>query len=413
MISADVLVVGSGAGGSVASLELVKQNFKVVLAEAGEDIDLERAGSSYRPAISSIEILRVEGLGGTTLVSMGNMLVTRDLIERFRGLGVDLTAEVQELCRLASASKIPEDKLPPFAKKFIHVAERIGLKAEVMPKSIDFSKCTGCGRCAYGCPTRAKASALDLVKAAVRQGLRLLTRFRVDKLQRRQGKVVAEGFANGTRLKVECKALVLAAGALETPKLLAQLHDDEGVGRNLFVDPFVTVGGPYDGPSSSEGIPMAAYIDFGDFLLSPHYSGFLQLQLAIKGVDLKSRSIASIMVKVADEGKGVVWPDGVVETRMTRRDLKVLERGVEKAKELLLELGAKEDEIAMTHVRGAHPGGTAAIGHVVSRDLTISGCDGVFVADASLIPPPLGKPPILLIMSLAMRVAKRVSEYLR
>jgi len=35
------------------------------------------------------------------------------------------------------------------------------------------------------------------------------------------------------------------------------------------------------------------------------------------------------------------------------------------------------------------------------------------VADASLIPPPLGKPPILLIMSLAMRVAKRVSEYLR
>ena len=413
MINADVLVVGSGAGGSVASLELVRRNFKVVLAEAGEDLDLERAGCSYRPVISSIEILRSEGLGGTTLVSMGNMLVTRDLVERFKGLGVDLTAEVQEVCRLASVSRIPEDKLPPFAKKFIHVAERVGLKAEVMPKSIDFSKCIGCGRCAYGCPTRAKASALDLVKAAVQQGLRLLTRFRVDKLQRRQGEVVAEGFANGARLKVECKALVLAAGALETPKLLAQLHDDEDVGRNLFVDPFVTVGGPYDGPSSSEGIPMAAYIDFGDFLLSPHYSGFLQLQLAIKGVDLKNRGIASIMVKVADEGKGVVWPDEVVEARMTRRDLRALERGVEKAKELLLELGVREGEIAMTHVRGAHPGGTAAIGCVVSRDLTINGCDGVFVADASLIPPPLGKPPILLIASLAMKVAKRVSEYLR
>jgi choline dehydrogenase-like flavoprotein len=413
MINADVLIVGSGAGGSVASLELVRQNLKVVLAEAGGGIDLEKAGLGYRPVISSIEVLRIEGLGGTTLVSMGNMLVTEEVLERFKGLGVDLTAEIREVCRLTSVSKIPEDKLPPFAKRFVDVAERVGLKAKVMPKSIDFNKCIGCGKCAYGCPTRAKISALDLIKASTQQGLMLLTRFRVDKLQRRQGEVIAEGFVDGNKIKVGCKALVLAAGALETPKLLAQLHDDENVGRNLFVDPFVTVGGPYDGPPSSEGIQMAAYVDFRDFLLSPHYSGFLQLQLAIKGVELKDRGIASIMVKVADEGKGVAWPDGVVEVRMTRRDLRVLERGVEKAKELLLELGVREGEIAMTHVRGAHPGGTAAIGCVVSRDLTITGCDGVFVADASLIPPPLGKPPILLIMSLAMKVARRVCEYLR
>jgi len=413
MISTDVLVVGSGAGGSIASLELVKHNLKVVLAEAGEEVDLERARSGYRPVISSIEVLRGEGLGGTTLVSMGNMLITKELTERFKGLGVDLTAEVREVCKLTSVSKIPADKLPAFAKKFVEVAEKVGLRAEIMPKSIDFDKCIGCNRCAYGCPRGAKISALDLIKAGVRQGLTLLTQFRVDKLYRRREKVMAEGLMNGNRLKIECKALVLAAGALETPKLLAQLDDDEDVGRNLFVDPFVTVGGPYDGPPSSDGIQMAAYVDFGDFLLSPHYTGLLQFQLAAKGIDLKGKGIASIMVKVADEGRGVVWPDGVVETRMTRRDLKVLERGVEKAKELLLELGVKEDEIAMTHVRGAHPGGTAAIGHVVSRDLTISGCDGVFVADASLIPPPLGKPPILLIMSLAMRVAKRVSECLR
>jgi len=397
----------------VASLELAKRNFKVVLAEAGEGVDLARARLGYRPVLSSIEVLKCEGLGGTTLVSMGNMLVTGELLERFKGLGVDLAAEVQEVCKLMSVSKTPADKLPAFARKFVEVAERVGLKAEVMPKSVDFDRCMGCGRCAYGCPNEAKVSALDLVKAGVRQGLMLLSRFRVDKLHKRQGRVVAEGAMDGKRLKVECRALVLAAGALETPKLLAQLHEDENVGRNLFVDPFVTVGGPYDGPPSSDGIQMAVYVDFSDFLLSPHYTGLLQFQLTARGVDLKGRGIASIMVKVADEGKGVVWPDGVVETRMTRRDLKVLERGVERAKELLSELGVRENEIAMTHVRGAHPGGTAAIGYVVSRDLTIDGCDGVFVADASLIPPPLGKPPVLLIMSLAMRVARRVCEYLR
>jgi choline dehydrogenase-like flavoprotein len=413
MISTDVLVVGSGAGGSVASLELTKQNFKVVLAEAGEGVDLARARLGYRPVLSSIEVLKCEGLGGTTLVSMGNMLVTGEMLGKFRSLGVDLTAEVQEVCKLMSVSKTPADRLPAFAKKFVEAAERAGLRAEVMPKSIDFDKCIECGRCAYGCPKGAKVSALDLIKVGVRQGLVLLTRFRVDKLRKSQERVVAEGVVDGNRLKVECRALVLAAGALETPKLLAQLHDDENVGRNLFVDPFVTVGGPYDGPSSSDGIQMATYVDFSDFLLSPHYTGLLQFQLATRGVDLRGRGIASLMVKVADEGKGVVWPDCVVETRMTRRDLRILERGVEKAKELLSELGAREDEIAMTHVRGAHPGGTAAIGYVVSQDLTIDGCDGVFVADASLIPPPLGKPPVLLIMSLAMKVARRVCEYLR
>jgi heterodisulfide reductase subunit A-like polyferredoxin len=156
MISTDVLVIGSGAGGSVASLELVKQNFKVVLAEAGGDVDLERAGSSYSPVTSSIEVLRSEGLGGTTLVSMGNMLVTEGIIERFKGLGVDLTAEIREVCGLTSVSKIPVSKLPRFARRFIEVAEKVGLKAEVMPKSIDFDKCIECGRCAYGCPSESE-----------------------------------------------------------------------------------------------------------------------------------------------------------------------------------------------------------------------------------------------------------------
>lgn len=413
MIAADVIIVGSGAGGSIVSCDLVNRGLKVVLVDAGEDLSLEKAREGYRPVMSSIEVQRCMCVGGTTLVSLGNMLITNEVIEKFRGLGVDLKNEVDEVYRLMRVAEIPQNKLPLFAAKFIEIAEKLGIKARPMPKSIDFSKCIGCGKCAYGCPRGAKLTALDLIRKGLQQGLTLLHRFAVERLRRQHEEIVVEGLVDGSRLKAKCKALVLAAGALETPRLLAQIHDDENLGRNLFVDPFVTVGGPYNGPSASNGIQMAAYVDYCDYLLSPHYSGLLQFQLAAKGVDYKDRGIASIMVKVADEGAGIVWPDGVVEARMTRRDLKVLERGVREAKSLLSEMGVEEREIGVTHMRGAHPGGTAAIGYVVSRDLTINGCDGVFVADASLIPPPLGKPPILLIMSLAIKVAKRVCEYLR
>lgn len=413
VISADVIVVGSGAGGSTVSYDLVERGLKVMLVDAGRDVSLERAREGYRPILSSIEVQRCMCVGGTTLVSLGNMLITNAIIERFRGLGIDLKNEVDEVYKLMRVTEVPQDKLPPFAMKFMEVAERVGLKARIMPKSIDFSKCVGCGKCAYGCSKDAKYTALDLIEICLQRGLMLLRQFVVEKLYRQQEGVIVEGVINGSRLRAKCKALVLAAGALETPRLLSQIHDDENIGKNLFIDPFVTIGGPYNGPCASNGIQMAAYIDHGDFLLSPHYSGLLQFQLTAKGIDHKSRGLASMMVKVADEGKGVVWPDGVVETHMTKRDLKILGRGVREAEKLLLELGVKEREIVVTHVRGAHPGGTAAISYVVSRDFTINGCDGVFVADASLIPPPLGKPPILLIMSLAIRVAKIVRECLR
>ncbi|MGP3704997.1 MAG: GMC family oxidoreductase N-terminal domain-containing protein [Candidatus Bathyarchaeota archaeon] len=413
MMNVDVSVVGSGAGGSTVSYKLTRWGFKVALLESSGDVGLEKAHLGYHPTLSPIEILRCKCVGGSTLVSFGNMLTTKALISRFKRLGIDLTAEVDEVCRLMHVANIPPDKLPLFAVKFIEVSKRIGLEARIMPKSIDFIKCVGCGKCAYGCLKNAKYTALDLVRMSVQHGLVLLNRFTVDRLHKSgQGEIVVEGVMMDERVRIKCKALVLAAGAIETPQLLAQLHNDENIGKNLFIDPFVTVGGPYDGPSASNGIPMAAYADCGNFLLSPHYSGLLSSQLTMKGIDHEGKSIASVMVKVADEGRGVVWPDGVVEPYMSRRDIKILEMGIEKAKNLLFELGVKDEDVVLTHVRGAHPGGTAAIGYVVSSDLTINGCDGVFVADASLIPPPLGKPPILLIMALAVKVSKRICEYL-
>ena len=64
-----------------------------------------------------------------------------------------------------------------------------------------------------------------------------------------------------------------------------------------------------------------------------------------------------------------------------------------------------------TIFRGAHPGGTAAIGDVVDNNLKTE-IDGLYVGDASVIPMSPGKPPILLILALALRLANHLIEEL-
>lgn len=415
LISADVVVIGSGAGGSIASLELTRQGFKVILLEEGEKVDLKNSYKSYSSVLSSIEILRAKCLGGSTLVSLGNMMFDDVMLNKLKSHGIDLTEEVRIIRQLMHVTETPLHMLPPFAMKFINVAEEKGLNPRIMPKSIRYDRCSACGRCAYGCPNNAKYTAVDLIRLGEEHGLNVITGLKVERIHKcpSNNEIIVEGIRHGEKLRANCRALIVAAGALETPRLLAQVHDDEKIGQNLFIDPFITIGGPYDGPSSNKGIQMAVYVDCGNFLLSPHYSGLLPFQLKVKGVECEGKQIASIMVKIADQGEGRVWSNGIVEARMTKKDLETLKRGIKQAREILIELGVKENEIAITSIRGAHPGGTAAIGYVVSRDLTINSCDGVFVADASLIPPPLGKPPIMLIMALALKTSHKVYEYLR
>jgi len=63
--------------------------------------------------------------------------------------------------------------------------------------------------------------------------------------------------------------------------------------------------------------------------------------------------------------------------------------------------------IIVTKTRGAHPGGTAAIGDVVNADLETK-IKGLFVCDASVFPESAGLPPILTIIALAKRLSKKI-----
>jgi choline dehydrogenase-like flavoprotein len=59
--------------------------------------------------------------------------------------------------------------------------------------------------------------------------------------------------------------------------------------------------------------------------------------------------------------------------------------------------------------RGAHPGGTARIGHIVDENLQTE-FENLYVCDTSVIPQPWGLPPVLTCIGLGKRLAKHLAN---
>ena len=71
--------------------------------------------------------------------------------------------------------------------------------------------------------------------------------------------------------------------------------------------------------------------------------------------------------------------------------------------------GCDPDTILTGPPRGAHPGGTVRIDDVLDRDLQTE-IAGLYVCDSSVIPEPMGLPPVLTIIGLAKRLVNERLE---
>ena len=108
--SFDAIVVGSGAGGAFAALELVRAGLDVLIVEEGErwtsgrirtTHPLERFASLYRDAGSTIALgfppialPTGRAVGGTTVVNSGTCYRPPDpVVEVWRGAGLELAAD--------------------------------------------------------------------------------------------------------------------------------------------------------------------------------------------------------------------------------------------------------------------------------------------------------------------------------
>lgn len=398
-----VIIVGTGAGGAIIAYELAKDNIPVTIIEKGPFIDSKDAFNYYDAYNDDVDLLTTTCIGGATIVSMSNMV--RALDEELHDYDIDISKEYDYVEDLINVHQLDDSHIGKGTQLFLDAGRELGLNTLKMPKAIREDDCIQCGKCAFGCPADAKWSGKDFVEKAVDAGATLITDAEVCEVIVEDSKAKGVKYIkDGVEESILADTVVLSAGAIGSTLILRKTGIDAG--REIFFDPFVTVGGYLKDINFNTEVQMAGLVIGKSFVLSPHFSSFTINNIEDENVE--NKDILSIMVKTADDGKGYVDDDGDVVKINTIRDIQLLAEGVATAGFILEKAGVDPSTIASTVYRGAHPGGTAPIGKIVdsNQETEIS---GLFVSDASVLPVSPGKPPILTILALS----KRLSDYLK
>ncbi len=266
---ADVVVVGTGAGGAAAGAELAARGFDVLFVEEGSHTPTssfnpfarESVPRLYRDAGATVMLGRpvipfVEGrcVGGSTVVNGGMAYRAPDRILaewQKQGLtelgpeGLDpLFAEVEEIVHAGPQLELSvgED-----SRIMTEGARRLGYRYAVNQRNQE--ACVGSNNCTLGCPTGAKQSTLvSYLPRAFARGARCLTELRAQELIVQNGRCVGlrcRAINPRTRradrvVEIEARAVVLACGAIQTPHLLQSQRSarkSAELGKNLTCHP--------------------------------------------------------------------------------------------------------------------------------------------------------------------------------
>jgi choline dehydrogenase-like flavoprotein len=252
----EFLVIGSGAGGSVAAARLAEAGAKVLVLEEGgayltPDLSgkvseltqkLYRNGGAF-PIFGGPVIPFGEGrcLGGGTVINGGLVWRTPEwVLEDWRkegGLGLLTDARMAELHELVeqdlSVRLTATEPGSNVASQVIEeAARRMAWKTVAVPRAL--KACRNLNLCAVGCPSGAKQSTLmNYLGRAAAAGAQLVTGASVESLRHSGGRIgeVLVSSARGRRkLRVLPQKVIVAAGATQSPALLARarLHPQAG-----------------------------------------------------------------------------------------------------------------------------------------------------------------------------------------
>jgi choline dehydrogenase-like flavoprotein len=394
VLQADVVVVGSGAGGGVIAGELARAGLDVVVLESGVYFDradfnqfelwayenLYLRGGPFLTVDRNVTLLAGHALGGGTTVNWSNSVRPPARVRRqweaehgLEGLG---GAEFDQhldavLSRIKANDKCsdyngPHLRLAEGAAKLGYDLRRATLNID--PDGYDPERA---GHTGWGDQTGAKQGTLvTWLQDAHDHGARIVVRCHARRVVAEDGRAagvvasrVAQGGSSAT-VTVRAPVVVAACGALETPALLLRSGiGGPAVGDHLHLHPVVAVSGIYGGEQRGWWGPAQAAIlhDFADLddgygvvIEATHHTTGLAAAATPwrSGVDHKTivskgANAAPLIAIARDRGHGRVTVDPAGEAVISyplddELDRRHLERGAAELARIHEAAGARE-----------------------------------------------------------------------
>jgi choline dehydrogenase-like flavoprotein len=399
---ADVVIVGSGAGGAVAAAILAEAGLDVVVLEAGHYLDRRTYPEDPLTAIESLYrdngLTVAEGrpaipvpigraVGGTTVINSGTCFRAPEHVLRSWDVehGIDwatrLDPEYAEAEEMLNVTPVDVERMGRNGQLVMEGAAAIGASGGPIPRNA--GRCTGCSSCPLGCRLDAKrAMHVSYLPRAVAAGARVRAGFEARELLREDGRVTGvrgivartpvpgdggpAAAAIGTPVDVRARAVVLAGGAVGTPELLLRngIGSDQ-VGRNLHIHPAAWIGGLFDEEVRGwDGVMQSYYVDEWHEMGLLMEATFTPLAFGAQwlpgtGHEHAKRMLAydrlgsnGVHLSDASAGRVRIGSDGAtrVTYRLTRDDGRRLTFGIARAAEIFFAAGATE---VYSQIRGA------------------------------------------------------------
>lgn len=467
--SADVLVIGSGAGGAPTAALLAEAGLDVVVVEEGELVhqgevvpfSLEQMQRQYRAggvtaAIGRPSLAYTEGccVGGGTEINSG--LYRRppeDVLDRWRRLYTieDFgSAELYDICDDVEAelSVRPLPGPPIGASAALRDgAARLGWDHDEIPRWMTFDQVPG----TIASSGRRRSMTETYIPRAVAAGARLIPGHRVDRLVTSGDRAVEATISDrvGTTSSMRFGDVFVCGGAIQSPALLQRSGLRHNVGASLAVHPTVKLAARFEAELNvPDDVPVhqvkefAPDLSFGGSASSP---GLIALALSdhwpLFGDAIDAwKQIAVYYAAITSEGRGRVRAlpglrDPVVTYRLTRRDRALLGRGLARLALVMLEAGAtavypsyrdapivrgrrdlatlqgtftaNRASVMTVHLCSTVPMGGNPRCSATDSFGRVIGADNVFVNDASLLPDAPGVNPQASVMAVAIRNTRR------
>jgi len=471
----EVIVIGSGAGGGVVAGELGLRGRRTLLLETGPHktaVDFTRFEAKAAHDIwwpirfampagdwgrGPVTMIAGRCVGGTTVINTKVAM---------RADAVDL-AKWHADTGLVGESGEPfgEDDIAPYydrVESYLGVRPRedwsstvrnvdrgfraLGTRLQPVFSYTD-ENCTNIGSCMQGCPTNGGKSTQNtyIARALIHGTLELRPDARVERVLIEDRGEGAEAVGveytdpSGERHRVEAGAVVVAAGTLNTPGLLARSGVEHPLlGRTLGFHPARLVFGRFDDYQDAHNVyPITSHCDDfrhdedGGFVVeaatmqdpigfatSLEDSGGPMWGQPLVDAVREFRRWTGLLAMVNDDNHGAVVPgqsseEDAFTCDFTAAEVERLDGALDFTRRVLEAAGAREvlwTGLVTTHMQGSCRIGSDPERSVAGANAEIHGVRRLFVGDGSAVPRTMSSNPSITIMALAARLAEHLDR---